>query len=80
VHFLSGLARITLPQDPSQELWLPGGKGGLVFAADVTGEGHITTYPSDQDTVAITAPFEGGVIPEYEVINEGPCMGRQTFI
>lgn len=51
-----------------------------MFATDITGKGHITTYPSDQDTVAITAPFEDGVIPEYEVINEGPCMGGQTFI
>jgi len=80
VQLLAGLAHITLPQDPSRELWLYGGKGGLLFAADLTGEGHVTTYPSDQETVTITAPFEGGVIPEYEVINEGPCTGRQTFV
>ncbi|KAA8624577.1 34-dihydroxy-2-butanone 4-phosphate synthase protein [Pyrenophora tritici-repentis] len=80
VHFIAGLAHVTLPQDSSQELWLVGGRGGLVIAADTTGEGHITMYPSDQETVTITAPFAGGVVPEYEVLKEGPCDGLQTFI
>ena len=80
VHFIAGLAHVTLPQDSSQELWLVGGRGGLVIAADTTGEGHITMYPSDQQTVTLTAPFAGGVIPEHEVLKEGPCDGLQTFI
>ncbi|KAH7082492.1 hypothetical protein FB567DRAFT_447334 [Paraphoma chrysanthemicola] len=80
VHFLSGVAHLTLPQDDAVDLWIVGGKGGLLFATDTTGVGHITTYPSDQDTVAITAPFANGVIPEHEVINEGPCSGKQTFV
>lgn len=79
VHFLSGVAHLTLPQDPSVELWIVGGKGGLLFATDTEGVGHITKYPSDQDTVALTAPFADGRIPEHEVINEGPCWGNQTF-
>jgi len=80
VHVIAGLAHLTLPQDSSQELWLIGGKGGLVIAADTTGKGHITMYPGDQQTVTITAPFAGGVIPEYEVLKEGPCDGLQTLI
>jgi hypothetical protein len=79
VHFLSGVAHLTLPQDPSVELWLVGGKGGLLFATDTKGVGHITRYPSDQETVALTAPFADEKIPEHEVINEGPCWGNQTF-
>ncbi|KAF1834797.1 hypothetical protein BDW02DRAFT_497558 [Decorospora gaudefroyi] len=80
VHFLSGLARITLPQDADTELWIVGGKGGLVFAADTVGLGHFTTYPSDQETVAIAAPLQHGLLPEHEVLNEGPCDGLQTFL
>jgi hypothetical protein len=74
VHFVSGLAHVTLPQDDSVDLWLMGGADGLVFALDTTGDGHITRYPSDQQTVAILVPFEGGQVPEYEVLREGPCV------
>jgi hypothetical protein len=80
VHFLSGLAHLTLPNDDSVDLWIVGGKSGLLFAVDTTGTGHVTRYPSDQETVAITAPFTGGSIPEHEVLAEGPCVGMQTFV
>jgi hypothetical protein len=78
VHFLSGVAHVTLPQDPSVDLWIVGGKSGLLFAVDTTG-GHITRYPSDEETVAITAPFAKGILPEYTVLMDGPCLGMQTF-
>jgi hypothetical protein len=42
--------------------------------------GHLTTYPSDQETVAIAVPFQDGVVPEYEVITEGACEGLQTWV
>lgn len=80
VHFVSGVAHITLPHDDSVDLWIVGGKGGLLFAVDTTGMGHMTRYPSDQETLAITAPFEGRKVPEYKVVNEGPCEGAQTFV
>ncbi|KAF2865244.1 hypothetical protein BDV95DRAFT_453187, partial [Massariosphaeria phaeospora] len=79
VHFLSGLAHLTLPYDSSAEAWILGGVGGLLFAVDTTGTGHITKYPSDRDTVAITAPFEDRTIPAHKVLSEGPCLGTQTF-
>jgi hypothetical protein len=80
VHFLSGVAHITLPQDPSVDLWIVGGKSGLLFAVDTTGPGHVTRYPSDQETAAITAPFAQGVVPQYTVLVDGPCLGMQTFV
>jgi hypothetical protein len=80
VHFLSGVAHITAPQNTSVDLWLVGGKSGLLFAVDTTGPGHISRYPSDQETVAITAPFAGGKVPEYQILNDGPCLGMQTFV
>jgi hypothetical protein len=80
VHVLSGLAHITLPQDEAKELWLVGGKGALLIAADTSGMGHVTVYPSDQETVTFVTPFEGGRVPEHEVVNEGPCEGVQTWV
>ena len=80
VHFISGVAHVTLPQDDKADLWLVGGKGGLVFAVDTTGMGHFTQYPSDQETVAIVAPFDGGKVPEHEVIAEGPCGGAADVL
>jgi hypothetical protein len=80
VHFLSGLAHITLPQDTTTDLWIVGGEGGLLFAADTEGLGHLTTYPSDQETVAIAVPFKDGVVPEYELVKEGACEGLQTWV
>lgn len=80
VHFLSGVVHVTAPQNPSIDLWLVGGKSGLLFAVDTTGSGHVSRYPSDQETVAITAPFAGGKVPEHKILNEGPCLGMQTFV
>lgn len=80
VHFLSGIAHLTLPHNNSVDAWILGGVGGLLFAADTAGTGHRTQYPSDQSTVAITAPFEGGKIPEHIVLTDGPCLGKQTFV
>ncbi|KAF2118070.1 hypothetical protein BDV96DRAFT_489447 [Lophiotrema nucula] len=80
VHYISGLSHITLPNDDSVDAWFLGGVGGLLFATDTTGSGHITRYPSDSETVAITAPFEGGKVPGHTVLSNGPCVGKQTFI
>ncbi|ORY06151.1 hypothetical protein BCR34DRAFT_571545 [Clohesyomyces aquaticus] len=80
VHFLSGVAHLTLLHDDKAEAWIVGGVGGLLFAVDTTGTGHITRYPSDQETVAFTGPFEGGKIPGHVVLADGPCIGQQTFI
>jgi hypothetical protein len=80
VHFISGLAHVTLPQDSATDLWIVGGRGGVLLAVDKTREGHVTSYPGDAETVAIIAPFEDGVVPEYSVVKEGPCEGLQTFV
>ncbi|KAF1958511.1 hypothetical protein CC80DRAFT_546741 [Byssothecium circinans] len=79
VHFLSGVAHLTLPNDASVDAWVVGGVGGLLFAVDTTGTGHITRYPSDQETVAIVAPFAEGKIPDHAVLSDSPCLGKQTF-
>jgi hypothetical protein len=75
VAFLSGLAHITLP-NAAEEVWVQGGKYGLIIAVDnavVSEYGHITTYPSDADTVALQVPFSSGVIPNHMALHQGPC-------
>ncbi|OCK74149.1 hypothetical protein K432DRAFT_311306, partial [Lepidopterella palustris CBS 459.81] len=78
-HFVSGLAHVTLPHNSSTEAWVLGDVGGLLLAFDTKGTGHITTYPSDQTTVAIAMPFAGGQITEHVVIGKGPCGGLETL-
>ena len=75
VAFLSGLAHVTLP-NATGEVWIQGGKYGLLIAVDnatVSKYGHITTYPSDADTVTLQVPFASGVAPNHTVLHEGPC-------
>lgn len=70
---MSGVAHITLPGAQDQGLWVIGGANGLIVAADTTGEGHITTYPSDRETLAFAIPFANGSAPAYDVVNKGEC-------
>lgn len=75
VSFLSGLAHITLP-NATGEAWVQGGKYGLIVVVDnaaASKYGHVTTYPSDADTVALQVPFLNGVTPNHTVLHPGPC-------
>lgn len=75
VIFLSGLAHITLPNS-TDEIWVRGGKDGLIVAADGQSEfGHVTTYPGGADTVAVQVPWE--VAPGYEVLYGGGCREEE---
>ncbi len=49
------------------------GVNGLLVAADVTGDGHYTEYPSDKETVALQLPFRDGKLPAHEVLSRGAC-------
>lgn len=76
VAFLSGLVHITLPNSTA-DAWVQGGKHGLIIAGDsaeCSTYGHISTYPSDADTVTLQIPFEGGYFPTHSVLYEGPCQ------
>lgn len=58
----------------SGEVWVTGGKYGLIFADDVgTSNGHLTTFPSGDETVLLTFATGMGAVPEHEVLHEGPC-------
>ena len=69
---LSGLAHVTLP-DCSDEAWIFEGRNNLIVAADTTGIGHYTAYPSDVETVALQIPFADGMIPTYRILRKGAC-------
>ena len=76
---LSGLAHVTLP-DGSDEVWIVEGVNGLIVAADTTGAGHHTAYPSDKETVALQIPFAGGVVPRHEVLKQGACHASSQVV
>ncbi|KAH9955895.1 hypothetical protein BC827DRAFT_1140335 [Russula dissimulans] len=75
VSFLSGVAHITFP-DSSDQAYVVGGENGLIFAADtssVSAKGHLTNYPSNQETRVLQIPT-GGTIPNHTVLHSGPCI------
>ena len=86
VVFLSGLAHITLPEaslpisndtDYTTEAWVAGGIYGTILAVDTqesSSFGHITEYPSGEETRALQIPTAGGLIPNHTVLDAtGPC-------
>ncbi|KAI9740277.1 MAG: hypothetical protein M1834_004855 [Cirrosporium novae-zelandiae] len=82
VAFFSGMAHITLPDssDSSDEAWILGGANGLIVAVDTTGSGHITTYPSDEQTIALQIAFAGEAIPPHTVLKTGACEVSSQII
>lgn len=89
VAFLSGVAHITLTNS-KDDVWITGGKFGVIVAADKdASDGHISTYPSADDTVSLQVcshlegiailvthlqiPFKDGVVSHHEVVHDGPC-------
>ncbi|KZV63594.1 hypothetical protein PENSPDRAFT_202512 [Peniophora sp. CONT] len=87
VVFLSGLAHITLPEaalpisnetEYVTEAWVAGGTYGTIFAADtqeVSSFGHVTEYPSGEETRVLQIPTAGGLIPNHTILDAtGPCV------
>ncbi|KAI1114537.1 hypothetical protein F5Y14DRAFT_413647 [Nemania sp. NC0429] len=81
VAFTSGLAHITLPDDPLASAYVVGGAFGLIFAADtadVSRQGHITQYPGNTETVALQIPTKDDSIPPHVVLHTGPCNAEEV--
>ena len=67
-------AHVSLPSRPEDEgLYVVEGVNPVVIAADDWGEGHVTDYPGDQETVALQIPFRDGKVPAHEVVGERVC-------
>ena len=82
VAFMSGLAHITLPDDPDCEAYVTGGEFGLILAvdtADVSTNGHITTYPGITETTSLEIPIKDGVVPPHNVLHKGPCKAPEVM-
>lgn len=78
---MSGLAHITLPDDPTSEAYVSGGEFGLILAVDtanVSTRGHITVYPGITETTALEIPTKHGAIPRHKVLYKGPCKAPET--
>lgn len=76
VVFLSGVAHVTLPHGTG-DAFVVGGANGLILAVDVTGTGHNTSYPSNEQTRALQIPFTNGIIPPHVVVSDGACTSDQ---
>jgi len=77
---LSGMAHVILPQNLSDPgLWIQHDVNPLIVAADSEGFGHVTEYPGNVETVALQLPFKNGVIPEHEVLHDGPCKREKQW-
>lgn len=79
VLFLNGLAHVTLPTNSTSEAYILGGNlpSALIFANDLANlstQGHRTTYPSGQETVALAFPPTDKATPEHNVLYDGPCQ------
>ncbi|PHH79482.1 hypothetical protein CDD80_4709 [Ophiocordyceps camponoti-rufipedis] len=75
VLFVSGMAHITLP-DGSDEVTIQGGKKGLILAtdtADVSMQGHLTQFPSNENTVALQMPIKDPEKFRHTVLHSGGC-------
>ena len=73
---------MTLPNS-EDEAWIRGGKNGLIIAADtaaVSEEGHITSYPSKKETLALQIPTADGLLPMHRVLHQGACRKSEMVI
>lgn len=76
VIFTSGFVELTMPNNTGTA-YVRGGQNGIIIAADTVGTGHYASYPTNDETVTLFIPFEGGAYPAHTVVAEGPCVGNQ---
>lgn len=82
VAFASGVAQISLPCS-NMIATIKGGRNGLIFAADtesVSKLGHITKYPSGEQTLALMFPVPDGKIPVHRVLHAGQCTDDELNV
>ncbi|KAI1082807.1 hypothetical protein F5B20DRAFT_577886 [Whalleya microplaca] len=75
VWFISGVVHLSLPNATGDAL-VHGGKYGLIYAddtKDISGWGHRTQYPGNDETIAFQVPVEAGINPGHTVLHDGPC-------
>lgn len=76
--FLSGLAHITIPNS-QQEVYIEGGKYGLLLAADtadVSQSGHISSTGNEEVT-DLMIPTPNGRLPRHNVLHSNPCTPQE---
>ena len=81
--FLTGLAYISLPSGGGEAYIVGGYSNSMIVAADTTGPGHYTTFPTGETTHALQIPLAGGLsgLPDYRVLNaDGPCESDDQVV
>jgi hypothetical protein len=69
-----GVVHITLHS--KDDAYVVGGELGAILAldtADVSVDGHVTVYPSNEVTTVLKIPLEGGKASEHIKLHNGPC-------
>lgn len=77
MYLTSGVAVLSLPHS-SVTATIKGGAKGLILATDiaeVSDEGHTTTYPGGEATVGLSIPLNvgSGEGIKHVVLHDGPC-------
>lgn len=80
VIFMSGVAHITFPSSNASAVIRGGTPASILLAVDTDTTGHITTYPSDEQTIALQIPTAGGIVPNHTVLHSGACKSSEQSI
>lgn len=80
--FLAGEVHVSLPHYNYTHSVI-GGKNGLLVANDPHTSGHITAFPSDEQTVVLQVAWaeqsQKGA-PAHRVRHDGPCKEKEQII
>ncbi|KAK2606193.1 hypothetical protein QQS21_003364 [Conoideocrella luteorostrata] len=82
VFFTTGMAHISLYKG-KEEVTVPGGKHGLVIAADTADRsthGHRTRYPGAENTISLEIPIRDPGNFKYKALHAGACGASESFV
>lgn len=77
---LKGFGYISVPQDDFPEVYISPGEYGILFAADtadVSYDGHTSSYLGPTESVYLQIPTRDGKIPEHRTVHMGPCSAEE---
>lgn len=80
VIFLSGVAHVTFPSSNASAFFKGGTPASILLAVDTDTTGHITNYPSGEQTIALQIPTAGGIVPNHTVLHSGACWSSEQEI
>lgn len=77
---VKGYGYVQLPSNDSARAYMSAGDAGLMFAsdtADVSSDGHISTYIGHSESIYLLIPTLDGLIPKHKKLHMGPCLTEE---